>query len=170
MKKHILTDDLEREICRHIAEGWTLKQIAALPDFPPVHAIVRWATDERRFPRFVDRYRHARRASAEVLVEKAREAVESATDRDSAQAARVKFEGYKWLASRFHPERYAERWQVGTNLGVEHQTSFAEAAPAWLQEAIGAAGKGVRKASQKGHLSQGSVIQNDEMRRLPANE
>jgi hypothetical protein len=61
---------------------------------------------------FARAYAHAREESAESLEAEALKVSRSATDKDSAAAARVYADTLKWAAAKRDPKRYSERTKV----------------------------------------------------------
>ncbi len=88
------------------------------------------------------------------------EVAEQATDRDSAQAARVKVDAYKWVASKLHPQRYGD--QLNLNLaGGPGTTPIPLAPPARLGTLIGNAVAAAHAALLQSAEPQPVVIEAD---------
>ena len=89
------------------------------PELPPFKQLDYW---RRHTPWFCDSWRKARQAQADFLVEKCLDLAKACTPQN-AHATRVKFDIYRWLAGRFHPDGYgdkpaAQQQQTTVNVGV----------------------------------------------------
>jgi hypothetical protein len=142
------TPELGRRVCAAIAAGYKLTEIARWRGMPAAHILAYWSTRPDRYPDFVEAYRRARRAQGEVWLERLIEIAEGAHDRDTAQAARVKVDVYRWVLSKLHPERYGDRLDLGVS-GQVHVLAVAAQAPTWLAEAIAQALAGANSAVQR---------------------
>jgi hypothetical protein len=92
------------EICEMVAEGQTLRQIAAHYGVTS-GAIMRWVglTPESR-----NQYARAREAAADLFEAEIIEAAMAASP-ESAPADRVKIDALKWVAARRAPKKYGDR-------------------------------------------------------------
>lgn len=105
---------VQREICRRLATGKTLKEICADADIPKEHHIydLIW-----RDPAFKRMYKDARLARAEVWAEQLRELASEAKNLDGiaekksmahVQAIRLQVDTDKWLLSKLLNEEYGD--------------------------------------------------------------
>jgi hypothetical protein len=100
---------LERanEICEMVANGQTLKEIAAQFNVQP-GTILNWVTYSQEA---IDSYTRARTAAADLfesdVIDTAR-----ATTRETANADRVAIDAYKWVAARRNSRVYGEQSKV----------------------------------------------------------
>lgn len=100
------TPETGAEICRLIEEGGTIRSICGQDGFPDWTTVRRWLRDNEDFR---TQYAHAREVSADALEMELMETAESAVDRDSAAAARVKVDALKWIMSKRAPKVYGDK-------------------------------------------------------------
>jgi transcriptional regulator with XRE-family HTH domain len=99
--------DRHAEICEMVAEGMTIRQIAAHFGCSP-GTVISWATDTKEHS---EQYARAREAAADMFEMEIIDAAMSVTP-DSAQADRVKIDAMKWVAARRAPKKYGDRQAV----------------------------------------------------------
>jgi hypothetical protein len=75
------------------------------PDFPPHDQIHAW---RQRCPWFSEGFRQARKDQAEFMVQHCIRLAQ-ATNPKNAHSQRVKFDIYKWIASKFSPDVYGDK-------------------------------------------------------------
>lgn len=115
------TLELAAEICGLIAEGKSLRTIAATPGMPSATTIFRWLADEGK-PEFREQYARAKAAQADMMAEDILNIADDGsndtyidengnqrTDHDVVARSRLRVEARKWLASKFAPKRYGEK-------------------------------------------------------------
>ena len=92
-------------LCERIAEGGLVIEICKLDDMPSPTTVYRWqqAHDEFRLS-----YARARTMQAQAIAEKGYIAARDATP-ETAAAARVQFDGGRWLSGRMDPANYGEK-------------------------------------------------------------
>ena len=92
-------------ICLLVAEGQTIRQVAAALQCSPGHVIqiVNRSGDEGQ-----KQYARARDAAADLFEADIYTAAEACTP-ESAPADRVKIDALKWIAARRAPKRYGDR-------------------------------------------------------------
>jgi hypothetical protein len=109
-------------ICERIANGETLKAICAESEMPSQSSVFLWLSQN---PEFSEMYARAREASADVLVEEAREIaddgsadyvvrsrdgkVELAVQHEHISRSKLRIEQRRWEAARRKPRAYGER-------------------------------------------------------------
>lgn len=103
------TEEIGLKLCERIANGENVKAVCRDSDMPDWTTLMRWRL---RFPEFATRYARAREASAEALEMEALEIAETATDKDTAAAVRVRVDAMKWAAAKRHPRMYGDRIDV----------------------------------------------------------
>lgn len=99
------TTNLATEICDRLAEGELLVDIVADERMPGRTTVWRWHTENEQFRSM---FANAREAQAHTIAEKGVKIALAATAED-AHAARVKFDGYKWFASKLLPRVYGDK-------------------------------------------------------------
>lgn len=97
-------DHRHMQICEMVAEGMTIRQIAAHYDVSP-GTVIAWATDTQER---TERYARAREAAADMFEAEIIEAALSVSQ-DTAAADRVKIDAMKWVAARRAPKKYGDR-------------------------------------------------------------
>jgi hypothetical protein len=97
---------LAEAFLRRVEDGEKIMQICADPQMPAWATVVQW---KRKNETFATLYARARATSAERYEFKAEDIADEATDKDSAAAARVKFEVAKWIAAKRDPAKYADK-------------------------------------------------------------
>jgi hypothetical protein len=95
-------------ILDRIAEGELLTDICDPPEQPHRRTIYGWMD---QWPEFSHAYARAKASQADAVAEKAVKAAINATA-ETAHAARVKFDGYKWWAAKLNPRVYSDKVDV----------------------------------------------------------
>lgn len=125
------TPELAAKVCEHIANGLSLRAIAAIPDMPATSTIMAWLDGAR--PEFSEQYARAREAQADKMAEDIIAiADEECTmiraskhgldgDDDGMQEVvfdttavarnRLRVDARKWLASKLAPKKYGDKIQ-----------------------------------------------------------
>ncbi|MBW0145538.1 hypothetical protein [Sphingomicrobium clamense] len=129
----IYSKQLAERICQAIADGHSLAAIEKMEKMPCKRTIIRWRTEHAEFDAA---YRDARTVDAINVEDQVRQLVETVNCKDSAAAAREKFQMLKWLAAVKSPREYGNRTEVS------HETRMN------LAEAISAARKRAGMTSQ----------------------
>lgn len=120
--------ELRTRVCALIADGYTLRQIAKLPDMPAKSTILAWAAADEAFrvP-----YSRAMELRAEALADeiidisddgsndwREREVKEGwvvqEVNQENINRSRLRVDARKWLLSKLLPKKY------GDKVGVEH--------------------------------------------------
>lgn len=97
-------------ICERVAQGETIKAIAAEEGFPSWPTVCKWLASETDF---AIRYARARAASAEALEHKIIQILDDpAMD---PHDKRVRADGYKWIASKRNPRVYGEKLDLSVS-------------------------------------------------------
>lgn len=104
------TEDLADRICERIADGESLRTICAGDDMPDRRTVLRWLADAQHAG-FATKHARARELQGDLMDERILEVAETVTN-ETASAARVKIEAYKWRASKLAPKRYGDRIDV----------------------------------------------------------
>jgi hypothetical protein len=112
----IYTPELADELLERISSGETVSQICRDPAMPSNGTIANWRD---QLPDFLEKYARAREQQAQVIAERAYQSSQDATPEDAA-AARVKFDGGRWLAGKLAPRTYGDKTVIEGDLNVTH--------------------------------------------------
>ena len=120
----IYTPELAAQICAHIADGKSLRAIAALDGMPHQDTIMAWLDGSK--PAFSEQYARAREAQADKLAEEALQIADDGrsdtyldaegnerTDNEVIQRSRLRVDTRKWLASKMAPKKYGDKVAIG---------------------------------------------------------
>lgn len=99
------TDDLAELICIRLADGESLRKICAEADMPDRNTVFRWLNKNADF---AAKYARAREIQADHMDDLVLETAEGCTS-ETAQAARVKIDAYKWRAAKLRPKVYGDK-------------------------------------------------------------
>ena len=99
------SDRVARDLCQHIAEGKSLRQIEKIDGMPGTSTIMRWLADPRR-DGFRAKYALAKQVQMERLAEEAL-AISDDPDGDLARD-KLRVDTRKWLITQLAPKRYGE--------------------------------------------------------------
>ncbi len=104
------TPEIASEICVRIAEGQSIRTIAASDDMPSIQCIFNWLN---KYPDFVEQYTRARMTRAHARFERVDEVLQDlrAGTIDS-NMARVEIDTIKWQCGKEAPKRYGERIEI----------------------------------------------------------
>jgi hypothetical protein len=108
--------EIAERILQRLAAGEHLSVICRDPDLPSMRTVLRWNRDN---PDFAEEYQLARTAGAYEYARQAQELIDSITDRDSAIAARAKFEVLRWAAGVHAPRVFGDRLDVDVGVKVD---------------------------------------------------
>lgn len=128
----IYTEKLTQTICAHIADGKSLRQIAAIPGMPSTTTITKWLNER---PEFTAQYMRAREEQADKF---AQEIVAIADENcvvvehpdgpdgkaevkfDSAlvQHQKLRIDARKWVASKLAPKKYGDKIEIESAVTV----------------------------------------------------
>lgn len=84
------------------------------PSFPPYSQLMHW---KKTRPWFKEAWQHAREAQAEFLIQQTLDIAKAATPK-TAHVARVQFDIYRYIASRFAPAIYGDKAQTSTSTSL----------------------------------------------------
>ena len=130
----LYSPELAATICEHVAEGKSLRVIAALEGMPAQSTVMAWL--DGRQPEFSEQYARAREAQADKLAEETLAiADEDCTmvradkhgsrdddgegntevvfDATAVARNRLRVDARKWLASKMAPKKYGDKLAVG---------------------------------------------------------
>lgn len=120
------SDELFKQVCEHLADGKSLRQIAAIEGMPSPTSVVNWLNGDKT-GELIAQYTRARELQAEkyaeeivsISDEKEVEAVycgdEITLKLDSAAVNRnrLRVEARKWVASKLLPKKYGDKVAIG---------------------------------------------------------
>ena len=119
----IYTAELAAQICTHIADGKSLRNIGAMKGMPHQDTIMAWLNGSK--PDFSELYARAREAQADKLAEEALQIADDGrsdtyldaegnerTDNEVIQRSRLRVDTRKWLASKMAPKKYGDKIQA----------------------------------------------------------
>lgn len=116
----LYTEELAAVICALIAEGYSLRKIAALDNMPQTSTILRWLFNPSDFKdAFSEQYRRARQMQAELhadeVIDIADDSIEDEVftddgrrmlNREFVQRSKLRVETRQWVAMRLLPKVY----------------------------------------------------------------
>lgn len=133
----LYSDEMARAICGWIKQGYTLRQIGALPNMPDKATIIRWLGEHDDF---CDQYARAREIQALVMVDELMEIAddsrndwierenkegetEIAFNPEAVQRSKLRSDTRKWLMGKMAPKRFGDKVQVTGKDGgaIKHQ-------------------------------------------------
>ena len=97
------------KICAMIAGGMSLSKISQQEGMPSIHTVYNWM---RVNANFFQRYQQARLDQADTLADEIMsisDETEHATDPLQIQAARLRVDSRRWIASRLKPSKWGEK-------------------------------------------------------------
>lgn len=115
LKRYPYTVAQAQEILSRIVCGESVTSIAKDPTMPSYGVIMSWKI---RFPDFGEMYRKAWSMRADRYVDKLEDVIETTTERDEVPAAKLKVDGYKWLAEKADPSRFGSKQEVSHTGGA----------------------------------------------------
>src|ERR1035437_7416782 len=112
----LYTEELTDNICDLIADGNSLKKIAAMEGMPDKASMFRWLSSYKRFS---DNYARATEQRTEAQLEMLNELGDTAIELSQStgekragavvQAIRVKADNLKWVMSKMKPKKYRDK-------------------------------------------------------------
>jgi hypothetical protein len=117
------TEQVGLSVCGWIKQGYTLRQIAALPNMPNKSTIIRWLAEHTEF---CDHYARAGEIRALVMADEIIEIADDSTNdwveregkngtvelvpnEELMRRSRTRIDTRKWLMSKMAPKRFGER-------------------------------------------------------------
>jgi terminase small subunit-like protein len=107
------SDEIATEICARLADGQSLKDICADPEMPCRQAVHEWIASNRHG--FGDMYMRAREQQTEGFVDEIisiADSVAGCTDAAVVNAARLRIDARKWIASKLKPRVYGDKLNI----------------------------------------------------------
>ena len=148
-RKSAYTPEIGERICELLADGASLRDIAAVEGMPPRATICRWAwDDELSDQEFTRRYARARETQAhsefDDLKDLENEVKEGTLD---PRAGQVVMDDIKWRLSKMLPQVYGERQHIEHSGTIKHET-VKDMAPEWMAERLAAPAAQVDEAEE----------------------
>lgn len=136
-----------QEICRLIAQGMIMPEIARLPDMPSKPTIYAWLIDH---PEFLAQYDIAKEKQMEVFGEMIIDiAKDCPKDVDAVAQAKLLIHTIQWTMGKIKPKKYGDRTTIAGDkdnplvLGIAHaldaRISAARSSPATIEHVPAAA-------------------------------
>jgi len=133
-RQSLYTPELAAYICEQVAVGRSLVSITREPGVPSYQTIMEWL---KAHPDFEVTYRQARQDQADTLAEEIiaiADGVKDVGPADSAKvnAARLRVDARKWVASKLKPKVYGDRVETALTgaVTVEHTITDEDRAKA----------------------------------------
>lgn len=104
------TEELAKEICDLIADGWSLRKINKIKGMPERRTIMRWETEREEFRDQIARARNAKYENDVEELEEINEDVRKGVL--DPQRAAVMSNNIKWVAGKLLPKRYGDSTQI----------------------------------------------------------
>lgn len=102
-------------ICNRLAVGDSLQKICREMGLDR-QKVYGWMRSE---PKFLDSYREARELQADTFHDQLVDIADTAVDRDSAAAAKVRVDTRKYVAARQAPRKYGDAPKTNLNIDLE---------------------------------------------------
>ena len=100
-------------------EGKSLRAACGTVEMPSFQTVIKWlASEDPKFSGFRAQYTRAREVQAELLADEMVDIADSATDSQSANAARVRVDTRKWIAAKLLPKKYGDKIEMEHSGGV----------------------------------------------------
>lgn len=100
------TEAFANNICERIMNGESLREICLSDNMPKRTTVHRWLSENEVFQ---NQYARARDTQADTLADDIIAISDTATDKDSAAAAKVRVDARKWVAAKLKPKRYGDK-------------------------------------------------------------
>jgi len=110
------TPELAEAIFTRLEAGESLRSICDDPQMPGKRTVLRWV---KQRDDFAEEYHLARWAAAEVFDDEAKTLIAGITDKDSAVAARAKFEILRWRAGVHAPRVFGDRIDLNVDASID---------------------------------------------------
>lgn len=140
------TAKIADEICKDIADGKSVREIAASDDMPAMSTIFRWLSEHEDFQ---EQYTRAKEAQAEYMAEDILNIADDATNDwmerngeenegwqangEHIQRSRLRIESRKWLLGKLKPKKYGDKQTLehsgpdGKPIQTENKTEITAA-------------------------------------------
>jgi hypothetical protein len=96
------------EICKRLTNGELLMNICQDAHMPNNDTIYSW---REKYPEFAEKYARARELQAHCIAERAITVAINATQ-ETAQVDRLRFDAFRWYASKVSPRNYGDKVQT----------------------------------------------------------
>lgn len=118
------TPKLGHQICKLLANGWTLRRIAKRKGMPAMSTILSWVLDPRH-KEFSEQYARARAAQAELMFDEILEIADDGSNdlmtvqkgdetytlenKEITNRSRLRVDSRKWYLSKVLPKKYGDK-------------------------------------------------------------
>jgi Zn-dependent M32 family carboxypeptidase len=121
--------ELFDEICAHIAQGRTLREIERMENMPSASTIVHWNVANHEG--CSQRYTRAREMGYAMMAEDAMDIADNVAPAPGVPDPRLRVETRKWLLSKMLPKTYGDKQTVDGKFTVDWAQVCQEAADKW---------------------------------------
>jgi hypothetical protein len=123
----LCTEAIASELCERLCNGQSLNAICRDEHMPTRKVVHEWVADDRNG--FRDKYARARDLQIDFWVDQIIDIADAAGDCENhalVQAARLRVDARKWIASKLAPKKYGDRTELvgagGKDFIPEHAT------------------------------------------------
>lgn len=109
----VWSEALEDQIVGLVSEGYTMREIAKLRDYPPLNSMLRRMSESERF---MDGLVRAREVAVYALADQIISIADEATP-DDVQVAKLRVEVRQWVMGRFNRRQFGDKLDVDGMLG-----------------------------------------------------
>jgi hypothetical protein len=133
------TPELADTICERIADGQSVREIAAAEDMPAMSTIFRWLSERAEFQ---EQYARAKEAQAEYMADEILHIADDGTndwmERGSGEnkawvengealgRSRLRIDARKWLLGKLQPKKYGDKVAHEHGGVITHEHALAE--------------------------------------------
>jgi hypothetical protein len=128
----IYTPEIAEQVCQYIAQGMTLREVAAIKDMPGMTTICRWLLEVDK-EAFWKQYAQARQTQAELEIDEIRTLADKCTPKN-AHAVRLRVDARKFRVEKLSPKKYGNIQRIEGR--VDHVHSMDEALEGSIREQI----------------------------------
>lgn len=113
------------KICRRLAEGDSLRDVASARNMPSVTTIMRWLDDDTKPDEIREQYARARKLQAETIFDEMLDIADDARNDwmeregedavgyqfmgENVQRSRLRIDTRKWVVSKLNPKKYNDK-------------------------------------------------------------
>lgn len=118
------TKALAEEICKLVANGWSVIKISQQSNMPTQSTIYKWLSEKSEFS---EKYARAREVQADLYADEIVDIADNVMDEPaSVMKARLQIDARKWKASKLAPKKYGDKIQqeITGDLDVSLRVKF----------------------------------------------
>lgn len=109
----VWSEALEDQVIGLVCEGYTMREIARLREYPPLNSMLRRMAESERF---ADGLIRAREVAVYALADQIIDIADKATP-DNVQVAKLRVEVRQWVMGRFNRRQFGDKLDVDGMLG-----------------------------------------------------